>query len=103
MIDRPARVDMRWRNPWRVARLRLLGWKVRFMVSQIDRPARGGARSGRQAEACRPNGRGPPGRTAIRLAAGPGDVARALAADGATPVENGPQGRRRGSTGACGY
>ena len=27
---RPARVDMRWRKPWFLARLRTLGWKVRF-------------------------------------------------------------------------
>lgn len=29
-IARPARVDMRWRNPWFFARLRLFGWYVRF-------------------------------------------------------------------------
>jgi hypothetical protein len=28
--DRPARVRMRTRKPWVLARLRLLGWKVRF-------------------------------------------------------------------------
>lgn len=27
---RPARSAMRWRNPWRLARRRVLGWKVRF-------------------------------------------------------------------------
>lgn len=30
MMARPARVDMRWRKPWFLARFRLLGWKVRF-------------------------------------------------------------------------
>jgi hypothetical protein len=29
-IARPARVCIRLRNPWRLARLRLLGWYVRF-------------------------------------------------------------------------
>ena len=29
-IARPARVELRWRKPCRLARLRLLGWKVRF-------------------------------------------------------------------------
>ena len=29
---RPARVDMRLRKPWVFARLRVFGWKVRFMV-----------------------------------------------------------------------
>jgi hypothetical protein len=29
-MARPARVDMRCRNPWFFARLRLFGWKVRF-------------------------------------------------------------------------
>jgi hypothetical protein len=29
-IARPARVDIRWRNPCRLALFRLLGWKVRF-------------------------------------------------------------------------
>ena len=29
-MARPARVDMRCRNPWFLARLRVLGWKVRF-------------------------------------------------------------------------
>lgn len=29
-IARPARSDMRWRNPWRRDRRRLLGWNVRF-------------------------------------------------------------------------
>lgn len=29
-MARPARSDMRWRNPWRRARRRLLGWNVRF-------------------------------------------------------------------------
>src|SRR5207237_1224276 len=29
-MARPARVDIRWRNPWFLARLRLLGWYVRF-------------------------------------------------------------------------
>jgi hypothetical protein len=32
MIDRPARVDMRARKPCLRARLRRLGWKVRFIV-----------------------------------------------------------------------
>ena len=27
---RPARVDMRWRKPWFLARFRVLGWNVRF-------------------------------------------------------------------------
>ena len=27
---RPARVAMRWRNPWFLARLRVFGWYVRF-------------------------------------------------------------------------
>lgn len=36
-IRRPARVDMRWRNPCRLARRRLLGWKVRFNWCLLDR------------------------------------------------------------------
>ena len=32
MIDRPARVDMRARNPCLRARFRRLGWKVRFIA-----------------------------------------------------------------------
>lgn len=35
MMARPARVDMRWRNPWFLARLRLLGWKVRFTICSL--------------------------------------------------------------------
>jgi hypothetical protein len=30
MMDRPARVRMRNRKPWVLARRRLFGWKVRF-------------------------------------------------------------------------
>lgn len=30
-MARPALSDMRWRKPWRRARRRLFGWKVRFM------------------------------------------------------------------------
>ena len=38
---RPARVDMRWRKPWFLARRRWLGWKVRFTWgSSCDRSAR---------------------------------------------------------------
>ncbi len=33
----PARLDMRWRNPCLRDRLRLFGWKVRF-ISALDRP-----------------------------------------------------------------
>jgi len=32
MMARPARVDIRCRNPWRFARLRLFGWYVRFTL-----------------------------------------------------------------------
>ena len=32
MMARPARVDIRCRNPWRLARLRLFGWYVRFTL-----------------------------------------------------------------------
>jgi hypothetical protein len=38
---RPARVDMRWRNPCRLARRRLFGWYVRFTLCLLDA---GGAR-----------------------------------------------------------
>lgn len=30
MIARPARVDIRCRKPWFLARFRLFGWNVRF-------------------------------------------------------------------------
>lgn len=33
MIARPARLDIRCRKPWVFARLRVLGWNVRFTVS----------------------------------------------------------------------
>ena len=42
MIARPARVDIRWRNPWRRALLRLFGWYVRFTHRLLD-PGRPGA------------------------------------------------------------
>jgi len=36
-VARPALVDMRLRNPWVFARLRLFGWYVRFTVSSVSR------------------------------------------------------------------
>ena len=35
MTLRPALVDIRLRNPWFLARLRLLGWKVRFIFNSL--------------------------------------------------------------------
>jgi hypothetical protein len=34
-IARPARVRMRNRNPWVLARRRLFGWKVRFVTTSL--------------------------------------------------------------------
>src|SRR5579863_791637 len=41
-MARPALVDIRWRNPWFLALLRLLGWYVRFtLLSSLSRSAGG--------------------------------------------------------------
>ena len=57
-IARPARVDMRWRKPWRRARLRLWGWYVRFTLQPPGGSGRGQVREmrcgGRSVPGCRP-------------------------------------------------
>lgn len=50
-MRRPALVDMRWRKPWRRARLRTLGWYVRFtkcLLGRGPRPSAGAARPRRR-------------------------------------------------------
>jgi len=39
-MARPARVAIRWRNPWFLARLRVFGWKVRF-THRLPGPSKG--------------------------------------------------------------
>ena len=57
-IARPARVDMRWRKPWRRARLRLWGWYVRFTLEPPGGSGRGQVREmrcgDRSVPGCRP-------------------------------------------------
>src|SRR5688500_8362939 len=46
-MARPARVDMRWRKPWFLARLRLFGWNVRFTKRPLWRYGGGGGAADR--------------------------------------------------------
>src|SRR2546421_4878327 len=56
-MARPARVDMRWRNPWRLARFRLLGWYVRFTHGLLGKRAPVQTRPSRRRQATRRQGR----------------------------------------------
>ena len=59
-IDRPARLDMRWRKPCLRDRLRLLGWKVRFISLLVQPGTRHVKRhSGHNSIVTRPEGRQP--------------------------------------------
>jgi hypothetical protein len=78
MMDRPARVRMRNRKPWVLARRRLFGWKVRF-TSGLQRVDRGSHQSGtddRPGTRTRVPSKPSPDRSTVRGSVGQGQTGR---------------------------